>query len=52
MVKKVSSVDYMIQFAHDGKKKTVHCNDLQMDTCDQDKHNWIKNKLAHRLAQD
>ncbi len=33
-------------------KKTVYCDELQMDPFDQDRLNWIKGKLSHRLAQD
>ncbi len=51
VVEKVTPVDYIIQFAPDGKKKTVHCDELQMDTCDKDRPNWVKDKLGHRLIQ-
>ncbi len=52
MVENVSPVDYIIQFAPDGKKKTVHCDEQQMDTCNQDRTNWVKDKLTHRLNQN
>ncbi len=39
VVEKVSSVDYIIQFSPDGKKRTVHCDELQFDPCDP----WMSN---------
>ncbi len=52
MVEKVTPVDYTIQFAPDDKKKTVHCDELQMDPCDQDRPNWEKDELACRQIQN
>ncbi len=46
IVGKVSPVDYTIQFAPNGQKKTVHCDELQMDPCNQDKPKWIYDELA------
>ncbi len=51
IVEKVSPVDYLIPFVPDGKKKTVHSDELQIDPCDQDRPNWIKDELARHLAQ-
>ncbi len=52
MVEKVSPVDYTIQFTPDSKKKTVHCDELQLDTCNQDRPNWVKDELARRQLQN
>ncbi len=52
VVEKVTPVDYTIQFAPNGKKKTVHCDELQMDPCDQDRPNWVKDELGRRLIQN
>ncbi len=52
MVEKVTTVDNTIQFARDSKKKTVHYDELQMDPCDQDKPNWVKDEFSRRLIQD
>ncbi len=46
VVEKVSPVDYLMQFSPDGKKKTIHCDELLFDPCDQGRHNWIKFKLT------
>ncbi len=51
VVEKVTPVDYTIHFAPDGKKKTVHSDELQMDPCNQDRPNWIKDKLARPQLQ-
>ncbi len=51
MVEKVSPFDYMIQLAPDGKKTMVHCDELQMEPCNQDRPNWIKDELARRSSQ-
>ncbi len=51
VVEKVSPVDYTIQFAPDGKQKTVHYDELQMDPCDRDRPNWVKDKLKYKILQ-
>ncbi len=50
MVEKVSPVDYIIQLSPDGKRKTIHCHELQFDPCDQERPNWIKDVLAHQAT--
>ncbi len=46
VVEKVTPIDYTIQFALDGRKNTVHCDELQMDPCDQNRPNWVKDELV------
>ncbi len=52
VVEKVPPVDYTIQFAPDAKKKTVHYGELQLDPCDQDRPNWVKDKLMYHQLQN
>ncbi len=42
----VSPFDLLTQFA-----PNIKCDYLEMDCCDQDRPNWIKDKLTHCLAQ-
>ncbi len=52
MVEQVSPVDYKIQFSPDGKKKTIHCEELQFDTCDQEIPNRVKDELDHQARDN
>ncbi len=52
MVEKLSPVDYIIQFSQDGKKKTIHCDELQFDPCDQERPNWVKDELSHQTRDN
>ncbi len=49
MTEKVSIVDYGIQLNPDRSSKVVHEDQLWLDTCHQDRTNWIRDKLAHRM---
>ena len=52
VVKKLNFVDYLIKFSPDGKEKVVHCDDLQLDPCDQSRNNWIRDQIARQEDQD
>ncbi len=47
VTEKVSVVDYRIQLNPEGSSKVVHVNQLWLDTCQQDRTNWVRDELAN-----
>ncbi len=37
---------------HDGSSKVLHVDQLILDLCHQEKTNWIRDELAHKIVND
>ncbi len=51
VTEKVSVVDYRIQMNPTGHSKVVHVDQLILDPCHQDRANWVRDELLHRIEE-
>ncbi len=52
VAEKLSVVDYRIQLHLDGSSKVVLVDQLILDPCHQERTNWIRDELAHKIVDD
>ncbi len=51
VTEKVSVVDYRIQLRPEGSSKVVHVDQLRLETCHQERTNWIRDEMARHQVE-